>query len=103
MSRSLRYLVVIAVAVALVGCGVPKSEHEQLEQQYSKVQAEIGKFNENVSKMQKENLALKDQIKELNAQIAKLEQKNAVVSKAYKELSEAQQKAEAAQAAKQVQ
>jgi peptidoglycan hydrolase CwlO-like protein len=62
MIRVAQYAVLIVVALTLVGCGVPKSEHQALTDKFSQVQ--------------KENNALTKKNKDLEAQVARLSSAN---------------------------
>ena len=60
MFNVLKVFVVMCFSVILVlsGCGVPKSEHQILEEKYEKVQKEITEFTEQAKKVQEQNSGL---------------------------------------------
>ncbi|NQT32101.1 MAG: hypothetical protein HQ594_00335 [Candidatus Omnitrophica bacterium] len=88
-ARFISCLVLVIMLVTVAGCGVSKSEHEKLGQQYAKVQGEIEAFNEQVKVMQDENVALKKITEEQKAQIGKLVDEKNTIAAAYKKLKEA--------------
>ena len=78
-----QYAVLFTVVLALVGCGVPKSEHQMLEQKYDKIQKEMSDFNEQAKKVQLENAFLKKQVKELEDHVNRLKEENEVIKAQY--------------------
>jgi len=82
-----QYAVLFTVVLALVGCGVPKSEHQVLQDKYDKVQKEMSDFNEQAKKVQLENAFLKRQVKELEDQITKLKDENDLIKAQYQKVA----------------
>ena len=70
--RVAQYAVLITVMLALVGCGVPKSEHQALADKFTQ--------------SQKENDALTKRNKDLEAQVARLTSANKELQAKYQEL-----------------
>ena len=75
--RILKCAVPVIAAVALTGCGVPKEEHETLEKKYTKVQAEMAGFNQQVKEVQQKNASLGKEMESLQAKVRTLEGENA--------------------------
>jgi len=86
-------VLLLCLAGMIAGCGVPKSQHAQLQESYQAVKKEMAVFNQQVTQVQKENADLKSKIAQLEDQLTKLQvQKNAVESK-YQDLLKQQQAA----------
>ena len=76
------FVVVLVLAGVMVsGCGVPKNEHELLEEKYAKVQEEMVGFNEQVKKVQTDNVTLNDTVKKLKGEIKKLSEEKVAMKK----------------------
>lgn len=70
----------------LVGCGVPRNDHEALQKKYTKVQQEMTDFNAQAKKVQTENTALKTRVTVLEDQAKKLTSENKAVNAKYQRL-----------------
>ncbi len=69
-------LIISAVALSLVGCGVPKTEHEKVVKELEQVKQETTTLSDQLGKVTKEKEALSQQIGQLQNQISTLRKEN---------------------------
>ena len=81
--RAAKCAVLLSMVLVLVGCGVPKSEHEVLEKKYAGAQEEIKHLSMRVEGMQRETVALRGRIKGLEEQVNELAAENRAIKQSY--------------------
>lgn len=69
-------LIVSAVALSLIGCGVPKTEHEKVVKQLEQANQEKTALSSELDKMKSEKEALSKQVAGLQNKINTLQKEN---------------------------
>ena len=69
-------LILSAVTLSLIGCGVPKTEHEKVVKELEQVTQEKTTLSDQLDKVTKEKEALSQQIGQLQNQINALKKEN---------------------------
>jgi len=95
ITRIVRYAALITMVLAISGCGVSKLDHVALEKKYDRVQQEITGFNEQVKKMQEENISLRAENKALKEQLKGLTATNSTLKADNDKLTKESKKQEA--------
>ena len=76
IGKVMQFAIVFSIIVMLVGCGIPKNEHETLKKQYARVQQEMTAYNERANNVSIENQELEAKVVSLQNTIKKLKMDN---------------------------
>lgn len=73
---------VLAVTVALIGCGVPKTEHDKVVKALEQANMEKANLTSQIDKLTKEKDSLSQQVAQLQKEIEELKAKGKPAAKA---------------------